>query len=262
MIMIVLLAAVPAAAQFEYQSDVERGYIETFDTATSELLWSNTPVWFVDDFLGNDVNATVSTTGDGVWATVQTNLNTAIDTLDDQDNGVVQLALDSDNNAERAVLYWGDVRGVPIDNGSVFEARVRVSTIPTTASTTIIIGLAGDDNATPDSITEGAWFRLDGGSGAIKVETDDTTTNNDDVATGVTAATPTWHILRIDTRKGLDDVRFFIDGDRVASGTTFDADQLTASEVRMQPYVAVNKSDGTGVGTLLVDYIKLLGDRE
>ena len=242
------------------RSNGQNGFGILFDESTGEAIETWSPVVFYDDFLGAQVNKTVGATGDGVWATVETNLNTAIGTLDGQAHGVVQLPLDSDSNAERAVLYFGDVRGFDLKSRLNFEARVKLSALPT-SGTSVIMGLAGDDNSTADSIAEHAWFRVEGADNdALLVETDDTTNNNDDTAAGAIAV-DTWYRLGIDCTD-IEDVRFYLDGERVASGTTFDMSNLTDAEALMQPYFAVQKGSGTSVGTLLVDCVRVWSARE
>jgi hypothetical protein len=108
-------------------------------------------------------------------------------------------------------------------------------------------------------VAAAAWFRWDA-SLVTKCESDDTTNNEDDVATGITAVAGTYSIYRIDFTT-LSDVKFFIDGARVAAGTTFDMSNLTAAEKRMQPYFSLDKATGTGLGDMNIDYVKIWSNR-
>lgn len=219
----------------------------------------NTPdVQFMDDFLGTEFLQTESGS-DGVWSTVETNLNAALAVVADAENGQLSMAMDSDSNAEVAALYWGDQRGIDLNQDALFEARVQVSVLPTDVGE-LVIGMAGDHNASADSITEGAWFKLDG-SGAALMESDDTTNDNDDIATGITLGTSTWYTLRIDF-SDISDVKFYIDSAQVSSGSTFDMSNLSSAEAIMQPYISMAKASGTGVGTVLVDYVRVISRRE
>jgi hypothetical protein len=119
--------------------------------------------------------------------------------------------------------------------------------------------MCGDHNLDKDTVTEAAWFRFDA-SLVCKVETDDTTNNNDDIATGHTAVAGTYDIYRIDFTD-LTDVKFYINGTRVASGTTFDMSNLTAGEQQMQPYFSLDKTSGTGLGDINIDYVKIFSNR-
>ena len=71
----------------------------------------------------------------------------------------------------------------------------------------------------------------------------------------------TYNIFRIDFTN-LYDVKFFIDGVRVATGTTFDMSNLTAGEQQMQPYFSLDKAGGlASLGDMNIDYVKILSNR-
>ena len=122
-----------------------------------------------------------------------------------------------------------------------------------------VFGLANDHNLDKDTVAVAAWFRMDA-SLVCKVETDDTTNNNDDKATGSTFVAGTFYVCRIDMTT-LTDVKFFINGTQVATGTTFDMSNMTAAEQQMQPYFSLDKASGTGLGTMQIDYVKLFSNR-
>lgn len=212
------------------------------------------PLVFYDDFLGT----AVLSDGTVMWSVVEVALNLAIDPLADTANGVMQLTMDADNNAEDAVLYWGDQKGISLKHGAVFECRARVAVAPTLTGQ-IVFGMAGDHHLDKDSVTESAWFKFDGGLAAL-AETDDTTNDNDDVATGVTVAVGEYRVYRIDFTN-LSDVKFYINGVGVATGTTFDMSNLSDSEAVMQPYFSIDKGADTGVGTLWLDYVRIWSNR-
>lgn len=226
--------------------------LEYYESSTQERLPIGSEVVFMDDFLGFELLRSESGSP-GRWATVEVNLNTAIGLAADTAHGAASLAFDADVNAEDAVLYWGDQRGINLAAGAVFECRARLSVVPTLTAQ-VVFGLAGDHNLDKDAVTEAAWFKFDG-SAAVLCESDDTTNNNDDISAATTVATTDYHIYRIDCTV-LSDVKFFIDGARVAAGTTFDMSNLTAAEAIMQPYISLDKGADAGVGTVLVDYVK------
>ena len=228
------------------------GNVWFWEKTSLETVAQMAPVYFYDDFLGTALRE------DEIWSTVQVNLNAAIAVVPDAAGGQVSLALDADNNAEDAVLYWGDQRGIDVSKQAVIEFRARVSVLPTLTAQ-IVIGLCGDHNLDKDAATESAWFKLDG-SGAVLAESDDTTNDNDDKSTGVTVAATEWHIYRIDFTD-LADVKFFIDGAGVATGTTFNMSNLAGAELILQPYVSLDKGADTGVGTVLLDYVKIWSNR-
>jgi hypothetical protein len=134
-----------------------------------------------------------------------------------------------------------------------FEARIKLSVLPT-GSVVAVIGLCGDHNAAVNTVAESIWFRADG-SGALTVETDDTVNETSLVATGITLTTGVWAILRIDCTD-ISDVKFYINGERVAASTTFNMSQVAT--LALQPVARIGKQGAaTTVGTLLVDYIRV-----
>jgi hypothetical protein len=211
----------------------------------------------MDDFLGSQL-MTTETGSTGPWATVEVALNTAIAVRANEANGVVAMIMDADVNAEDAVLFWNDQRPINVKAGCVFETRINVAVLPTLTGQAVF-GMAGDHNLDKDAVTEAAWFKLDG-SGAVLAESDDTTNNEDDVATGVTAVAGTYNTYRIDFTN-IADVKFYIDGVAVATGTTFDMSNLTDAEGMMQPYISLDKGADAGLGTLDVDYVRIWSER-
>jgi len=231
--------------------------LEFYDSGTQERTLPTAACVFYDDFVGFQLNQTESGSK-GTWSTVEVLLNTAIAQSADAANGAVSIALDSDNNAEDGVLYWGDQRAVNLKAGAIFETRIDMAVIAGTG-VSMVWGLAGDHNLDKDTVTEAAWFKLDA-SAAVVCETDDTTNNNDDIASGVTMVAGTYNVFRIDCTV-LSDVRFYIDGASVATGTTFDMSNLTDAEAVMQPYFSIDKGATTEVGSLLIDYCRVWWNR-
>lgn len=220
-----------------------------FDNATQERVLPLAPVTFYDDFLGNAIAS-------DAWGTRDTGAATEA-VVADAPNGVVGLALDNTNEAQLAALDWADQRTLVLNQGLIFEARFRLSVLPT-GSVVACIGLCGDHNAAVDTVAESIWFRADG-NGAITVETDDTSHETSKVATGTTLTTSDWIIGRIDC-SDISDVKFFINGDRVAASTTFNMSQVAA--LKLQPVARIGKEAGaTTVGTLQVDYVRAWQNR-
>lgn len=226
-----------------------------YDGATFETLRTTFPVTFCEDFLGvagggpfdGTINWSVVDVGDATEAIV-----------DDSANGQFLLHIHATSEAEDAVLYMGNNKTFDVGSGLIFETRVNMAVSPGTG-VCAVFGMCGDHNLDKDSATEAAWFRFDA-SMVCKVESDDTTNDNDDTATGITAVAGTYNIFRIDFTT-LADVKFFIDGVRVAASTTFDMSNLTAGEQQMQPYFSLDKASGTGLGDINIDYAKIFSDR-
>jgi hypothetical protein len=226
-----------------------------YDGTTFETLWAGYPVQYVEDFLGATGGGPFN--GTAVWNVVDVGDATEA-IVADASGGQFLLHLVATEEAEDAVLYHGDNKTFDVGNGLIFEARVNMAVSPG-IGVCAVFGMAGDHNLDKDSVTEAAWFRFDA-SLACKVETDDTTNNNDDKATGVTAVAGTYNIYRIDFTD-LTDVKFFIDGERVAASETFDMSNLSAGEQQMQPYFSLDKGAVVGLGDMNIDYVKIFSNR-
>lgn len=228
------------------------GHQVFYNPTTFETISGSWPHKYIQEFDGGGTYATDGTTH---WTVVDVAGATEAIVAD---TGLFAIALTNANEAQDAVLYHNDNRTFNVMAGLVFETRVNVSVLPTGVAT-LVFGMSTDHNLDKDTVAEAAWFRLDG-SGAIDVESDDNTNNNDDVTTGVTAVAGTFFIARIDFTT-IADVKFFINGARVASGTTFNMSNLSATTRYMQPYFSLDKGAAADVGTLQIDYVKIFSDR-
>jgi len=165
-----------------------------------------------------------------------------------EDGGSVKLTLASTSEEEILTLYQNDVVNYDLDDISNIWWVAKVASID--AVTTLVMGVGSAQNDTEDSVATNAWFRMEGSAStsALVVETDDGTNDNNDTATGKTLAA-VYKRLLIDFSQGLSDVRFFVDGERVASGTTFDMSDVS-SGTNVQPYVQLHKASGTGTASV------------
>ena len=75
-------------------------------------------------------------------------------------------------------------------------------------------------------------------------------TDYDDKSTGTTLST-TYKKFVIDFSSGLADIRFFIDGARVAASTTFTLAGITSGQ-NVQPFVQIQKASGTGTPAIQI----------
>jgi len=160
------------------------------------------------------------------------------------DEGSAVLTLDNTSEAQIVTLYHNDVLMYDVRHLKQIWWIASVSGID--AVTTLVFGVGSAQNDTADTVATNAWFRMQGSASttALLVETDDATTDNDDKSAGTTLASTAKKCL-IDFTYGLADVRFFVDGARVASGTTFDMSALAAG-LNVQPFVQLQKASGTG----------------
>ncbi len=206
-------------------------------------------VFLFEDFLGTSGLGT-----DAIkWTKTDTGTGTQVSDAADEVNGAVQLDILNTSEAEEATILWGDQLLLKAGQGLIMEFRVKLSILPT-SGTKVVMGLGSNRNADPDSVANNAWF-LAAGSGAILAESDDGTIDNDDVSTGITVLATEWHLYRIDASDA-DNVKFYIDGARVAAATTF---KFGANKA--QPYFQAFKASGTSVGTTLIDYVRITQNR-
>lgn len=227
-----------------------------YDLITHETLMNSYSKQFVEEFKGAAGGSVFD--GTMIWNTIEvgTSTNPTVAVVADKDQFLLHLA--ADDEAEDVVLYHSDNKTFDVGEGLIFEARIDMAVSPG-AGVVAVFGMCGDHALDKDANTEHAWFRMDA-SLVLKVESDDTTNDNDDVATGITLVAGTYNIFRIDFTD-MTDVKFFVDGARVAFGTTFDMSNLTASEQQMQPYFGLDKASGTGLGDINIDYVKTFSNR-
>jgi len=168
-------------------------------------------------------------------------------------NGMV-LTLQATSEAQIVTMFQNDILYLPSAKLKGVEFDVEVAGID--AVTTLVFGVASERNDTDDTVAEHAWFRMEGSASttAVVVETDDGTNDNNDIATGKTLAATKFR-FRIDFENGLSDVKFYIDGDRVAAGTTFDMSNIGATQ-GLQPLVQIQKASGTGVPSVTISRFK------
>jgi hypothetical protein len=211
-----------------------------------------------DDFIGGRTFA--ATVGEGDWKITDTSASgtPTYAAVTPSATGEVALTMSSTSEVQNVCMDFGDVLSFDIDNLQRFEARVKVSGAMTSGST-LAFGLQSARNDNTDSTTNNAQFKMVGADSTtlVVVETDDGTTDLDDKATGVTLAT-TYKKFVIDFTGGKANVKFYIDGVRVAGATTFDMSAATSS---LQPFVQIQKTATTNVNAVTVDYVKVVCKR-
>lgn len=204
---------------------------------------------FVDYF--NRAQALTTTPGHNGWTVKDTSsAGTPTYLVATADGGGMKLTLASTSEAEVVTMYHNDVLCFDLAKIQYVEMVALVGGID--AVTTLTMGLGSAQNDTDDSLATNALFRIEGSvsTSNLVVETDDAVTDNDDKATGKTLSS-TFKTLRIDFSYGLADVRFYVDGERVAATTTFNMSGLTAG-LNVQPWVQLQKASGTGVPTVTI----------
>lgn len=233
------------------------GKLVFYDASTFETLMGNFPVQFYDDFIGADVVIPASGSVESgckwskkiVGAAPPTVAKTA-----DGVNGFVLCSLTADDQKQDAALHMNDELMCSIAQGAIFETRLSLTTLPTL-------------NGVASFGLWGAW--ADGGSnyrvgfevpagGAVTCESDDNATDTAALA-GQTLVAGTYYIFRIDCTSQ-SDIKFFINGTRVASGTTFN-NAASAANSKTQPHIGMYKASGAGLGVISVDYVKIWQNR-
>ncbi len=172
-------------------------------------------------------------------------------------NGQVAIALTSTSEKQDAVLYWGDKKGADVTKGVVFETRFQLSVTPSVAAVQAAIGLFSDWIDGPDNntcfISVGAL-----GNGSLYVKSFDGTTTKS-ITTSVTLGTTDWADVRIDC-SDITDVKVHINGALVTTTGAINF-AATGTLAVLQPYAAMYKASGTGVGTMNVDHFKFWSNR-
>lgn len=216
-------------------------------------------VEFCEEFLG-PMTLTASPSGNDKWDIADTSTTGTPTYTVGGINGEATLAFDSQAEAQNVCLFQSDVLNWDIDLLQSIEMRVKVTAAVAgvlDSATSVAFGLASARNDAIDSIAAHASFRAIG-SNAIVVETDDAVTDLDDKATGASFVSGTYKKFYVDFTGGKSNVKFYIDGVRVAAATTFDMSGYTAG---LQPYVQLQKTSDANVDSVTVDYVKIRSKR-
>lgn len=215
-------------------------------------------VEYCEDFLGPQT-LTASPTNSDQWDIADTSSAGTPTYTVGGTNGEATLAFDSQAEVQNVCLFQSDVLNWDIDNLIHVEFRVKVTAAVggvLDSATSVAFGMATARNDAIDSIASHASFRAIG-SNAIVCETDDAVTDKDDIATGVSFVSGTYKRFVIDFQDSAD-VKFSIDGARVAASTTFDMSGFTTG---LQPYLQLQKTSDANVDSVTVDYIRIVSKR-
>jgi hypothetical protein len=169
------------------------------------------------------------------------------------------LTLTADNQAQILGLHHGDALSFDIDDIQRVEMRVRIGAATFTSGSILVFGVGSARDDTANSVAAHAWFRMEGANSTtqVYVETDDAVRDNNDVATGQTLGTAYKRFV-IDFTGGKSDVKFYINGIRVAAATTFDMSNYAGG---LQPLIQLQKAANTYADACRVDYVKIVSKR-
>lgn len=212
---------------------------------------------FYDDFNGTVATLPTSANPATAWLVDDTSA-TGTPTYT-KGTSVLTMTLNSDNAAVNICAHFGDALDFDIDLIRRMEMRVKIGASTFTSGSTLVFGLGSARDDTPDSVTANAWFRMEGANSTTLVyaESDDGTTDKNDISTGVTLGT-TYKRFVIDFTGGKSNVKFYIDGERVCASTTFD---MSAYSSGLQPIIQLQKAANTNADSVVVDYVKIESNR-
>lgn len=228
----------------------QAGKIEYWESTTHQRVHAVAPMVFREQFHGHTLDVTNRWTALSVGTGVAPAIITAIG------GGALHVGLDSTSEAQDSGVFMNDVRQFDLNAGLVVDFRFKTIVVPT-SGTRVVIGMAANHNLDKDTVVTSAWFSMDG-DGELFCETDDTT-NDESTTSGTTLTTSAFRTGRMDFTN-IADVRFYLDGASVATGTTFDMSNLTSAEAIMQPYIMCDKASGSSLGQLYVTDITIFSD--
>ncbi len=224
-----------------------------FEPATGVTAALSSDIVLKEDFLGKDI----VDDGTMAWLFTQTSAAGTDGTggvTDDALNGVYNLAVKS-ASSEAAIsrIDFGDNLQLDPTKGLYFECRFTVGVAVGVLTTVdILIGLSSAHNAAPDSATTNLWFKLAADYNLLW-ESDDGTINDDDNDTGVNVVENAYNVVAFDATNTAD-IKVYVDGVAVLTGSTLSATNLSNS-MKLQPYLCINRSAGTDLPDIDIDYV-------
>jgi hypothetical protein len=213
-------------------------------------------VEYFDDFIGSSVTFPTSANIGTPWVTDVTG---AAPPTHVRAGTEATLTLTSASQAQILGLHHNDALAFDIDDISSVEMRVKLGAATFTSGSIFVFGVGSARNDTADSVSDHAWFRMEGANSTTLVyaETDDGTRDVNDVSTGVALGT-TYKRFVIDFSGGKSNVKFYIDGQRVCSTQTFD---MSAYSGGLQPIIQLQKASNTNEDVAVVDYVLIKSNR-
>lgn len=238
-------------------SKFKAGVLTFSDAITDETIMPLNAVFFEDDFLGPASAAfpTAATAGTN-WCKklVQTAGTPVVGNVANYASGAAKLLLDSTSEEQEATLYWLDALGIDTSKAGGFEVSFFTPVIPTLL-VQAAFGVQAAYVKGPDNNTVYARGGLRGGGNILFESKDGTTTNSVASSTTITTTTEK-HVFRMDwNTPGF--LTVWIDGNNVSNNVLSFAPPSTV----LQPYLALYKASGAGVGQLGIDYFRTWTNR-
>lgn len=212
---------------------------------------------FVDDF--NGAVATFPTSADPATAWLVDDVSVTGTPTYTKGTSEATLTLNNDNAAVIVALHFNDALDFDIDDIQRVTMRVKIGASTFTSGSILCFGVGSARNDTANDVAANAWFRMEGANSTTLVycETDDGTRDVDDISSGVALGT-TYKDFVIDFTGGKSNVKFYIDGVRVAASQTFD---MSAYSSGLQPIIQIQKAANTNADSVVVDFIEIVSHR-
>lgn len=174
-------------------------------------------------------------------------------------SGELAVSMDVTNEVQNVCVFQNDILQFDIDKITEAEFRVKMNQASLNAASSLAFGLASARNDAIDSIAEAALFRVIASTSPtlVVVDTDDNVLDNNQIATGKTLVNA-YKDFKISFAAGTNDVRFFIDGEPVATATKFDMSNYTGS---LQLFAQLQKTAAAAADGFTIDRISIRGRR-
>lgn len=116
------------------------------------------------------------------------------------------MALASTGGSDRAYATFNDK--LPFDIDDLISVEYLLKIPSWNAASYGVFGVGSAYNADPDVVAASAWFKIVGGTNGrnLVIETDDGTTDRNDIATGIEVPLSTWMRLRMDFKSGIQSI--------------------------------------------------------
>jgi len=210
-------------------------------------------VVYEDDFIGA---STFGAAAQGqAWVRTAATNGTAVG-LTNTAGGAIRFSTGAIDETSRVDIAHGDILGFAAKDLDKFEARVK-TVASVGANVSFGFGMQSARNNDLSTTETHAQFRCILNNNVV-VETDDDVRDVSNVATGTTLGI-VYKKFVIDFSGGLSNVKFYVDGQRVAAGQVFD--MSAAADKFLQPFFLLQKAGSTQSNTADLDYIRVFSRR-
>lgn len=210
-----------------------------------------------DDFLGTVAALPTSASAGTPWLIADT--SAAGSPTYTTGTSTAKLKFSDTSEVQNLCLHFGDSLDFDIDDIINIQMRVKMGQAAVNAATSLAFGLASARNDAINSLTASAVFRVIGSASttALVIKTKTATEDNDNIATGKSLVNA-YQKFVIDFSGGKSDVKFYVNGDRVAASTKFD---MSGYALGLQPFVQLQKTAATAEDEVIVDYVRVVARR-